>query len=174
MVTFSLATIAVGLCVVAAVWMIGIATWVFMTHARRHVEFEELIDYGSGATLRQVFLYYRSMIFWLGWFFLLFALSVVLLEAAGYVDLFAEGYVGPLGVLTFAFDLALRGAFFDVMEHFKLAVTAVEMNRNNWWFVVYCFVFRMFYSLALFRILMSFAWIYGKIRMVRRERQNFR
>jgi hypothetical protein len=57
------------------------------------------------------------------------------------------------------------------MEHFNLGISTVFMNRKSLWFVWYCFIFRMFYALALIKILLSFVWIYGKIRMAR---QSFR
>jgi len=61
----------------------------------------------------------------------------------------------------------LRGGFFDIMQHFNLSVTPVQMNRQAPWFVWYAFVFRMFYGLTMMKILFSFIWIYGKIRMAR-------
>jgi hypothetical protein len=53
------------------------------------------------------------------------------------------------------------------MQHFDLHVTALHMNRGNPWFVWYAFVFRMFYGFTMFKILLSFFWIYGKIRIAR-------
>jgi hypothetical protein len=43
------------------------------------------------------------------------------------------------------------------------------MNTASPWFVIYAFVFRMYYSLSLIKILLSFAWIYGKIRKARQS-----
>ena len=42
-------------------------------------------------------------------------------------------------------------------------------NRKLFWFVTYCFVFRMFYALTLIRIVISFAWIWTKIRAARQS-----
>ena len=53
------------------------------------------------------------------------------------------------------------------MEHFDLGVSPISMNRKLFWFVIYAFVFRMFYAVTLIKIVISFVWIYGKIRMAR-------
>lgn len=77
--------------------------------------------------------------------------------------------------MLFALDLVLRGGFFDFMQHFDLRISHVWMNKKAWGFVWYAFVFRMFYGLTLLRILISFIWIYGKIRRARdaaRKLQN--
>ena len=79
---------------------------------------------------------------------------------------------GPIAVSFFALDLVARGAFFDVMEHFDLAVTHLHMNRAARGFVWYCFAFRMYYGLTLLRIAVSFVWIWTKISAARRGQRT--
>ena len=78
----------------------------------------------------------------------------------------------PIAVSLFTLDLVLRGGFFDFMQHFDMSLSHIYMNRQVRGFVWYAFIFRMFYGLTMFKILLSFLWIYGKIsvnRDLRRE-----
>jgi len=103
-------------------------------------------------------------------FYVLFTISCLLLQAEGHL-IFSDGkepiHAGPIAASLFTIDLVLRGGFFDIMEHFDLGVSPIAMNRKLFWFVIYAFVFRMFYAVTLIKILLSFVWIYGKIRMAR-------
>lgn len=163
-------TFPVGFAIFNAVAMTIIATLVFLFHDRKREDIEQWIDYGFSAhTLRQVLIYYRGMAFFMMFFYVLFVLSIYLLQLAGYHELFVGGEAGPFSVAFFALDLVVRGALFDFMQHWDLTLSPIHMNRShNFWFVFYCFVFRMFYALALFRMLTSFVWIYTKIRLIRR------
>ena len=159
----------VGFAIFLAVAMAIVAALVFLFHERKHEDIAQWVDYGfSAATLRQVILYYRGMAFSMAVFFVLFILSILFLQLGGYSKLFTVGEAGPFGIFFFALDLVVRGALFDFMQHWDLSLSPLHMNRANFWFVLYSFVFRMFYALALMRILMSFAWIYTKIRLIRR------
>lgn len=151
--------------------MIGTSVFILFYHDRKHVEIDQVVDFSfSGDNLRNAFLYYRFMSVSMLVFYVLFTISCLFLQSDGYL-LFSEGgqplRVGPIGTSMFAFDLVLRGGFFDVMEHFDLRVTSLFLNKKAFWFVWYSFVFRMFYSLTLIKMFISFAWIYGKIRLVR-------
>ena len=106
-------------------------------------------------------------------FYILFVVSCLLLQAEG-KEIFvnARGQAvsgGPIATAFFALDLVLRGGFFDIMEHFELSVSAVYMNRAKRWFVLYCFVFRMYYGLTLIRIAVSFVWIWAKLYAARKQ-----
>jgi hypothetical protein len=157
--------IALGLTVA----MIAATVFLIFYHDRKHEEIDQWVDFAfSREGLRHALGYYRFIAVWMLVFYVLFSCSCLILQAEGY-RLFAEGdqpvQAGPLGVLLFTLDLVLRGGFFDFMQHFDLHVTALHLNRANPWFVWYAFVFRMFYGLTMFKILFSFVWIYGKIRI---------
>ena len=74
----------------------------------------------------------------------------------------------------FTLDLVLRGGFFDFMQHFDMTLSHITMNREVRGFVWYSFLFRMFYGLTMFKILLSFLWIYGKISVNREVRRRVR
>jgi hypothetical protein len=154
-----------------AVLMIAASVFILFYHDRKHDELDQWVDFAfSREKWRNALLYYRFMAVSMLVFYVLFTISCLLLQAEGY-QLFSNGRepvrAGPIGTSLFAIDLVLRGGFFDIMEHFDLGVTTVLMNRKSLWFVWYAFVFRMFYALTLIKILISFVWIYGKIRMAR-------
>lgn len=161
--------IAAGLALAMAT--VAILTWFF--HDSKHRDLDSWIAYGfSRDTLRHVLIYYRSMFISMLVFYVLFVLSCLVLQADGH-ELFRNGAslteAGPFGTAFFALDLLLRGGFFDIMEHFNLSTTALEMNRASPWFVVYCFVFRMYYGLTLIRLAFSFAWIWARIYSARKK-----
>lgn len=146
--------------------MIGSAVFVFFFHDRRHEDIEQWVDFAFSAhMLGRMLVYYRAIGVLMGVFFVLFVLNLVQLQDVSGVRLFAEGQGSLLAITMFAFDLVLRGALFDWMEHFDWSVSPLSMNRETFWLVIYAFVFRMFYALTLLKILVSFAWIRGKIRL---------
>jgi hypothetical protein len=154
-----------------SVLMIGTSIFILFYHDRKHVEIDQVVDYSfSRDNLRRALLYYRFMSVSMLVVYVLFTISCLLLQSDGYL-LFSDAgqpvRAGPIGTSMFAFDLVLRGGFFDVMEHFDLRVTALHLNKKAFWFVWYSFVFRMFFSLTLIKMFISFAWIYGKIRVMR-------
>ncbi len=167
-------SIPVILCIALTIAMSVAAVWTWFYHDSKHRDLDSWIEYGfSRDTLRHVLIYYRSMGISMLVFYILFVLSCLLLEAEG-KEIFvnARGQPvdgGPIATAFFALDLVLRGGFFDIMEHFELAVTAVYMNRTLRWFVLYCFVFRMYYGLTLIRIAVSFVWIWAKLYAVRKQ-----
>ncbi|MEW5965294.1 MAG: hypothetical protein AB1749_17275 [Pseudomonadota bacterium] len=164
--------LAIGLSIAMAV--VAFFTWFY--HDTKHRELDSWVEFGfSRDTLRHALLYYRSMGISMLVFYVLFVVNCLLLQADGY-PIFALGKetvsAGPVGVAFFALDLVLRGGFFDIMEHFDLAVTAFGMNRAMRWFVWYCFVFRMYYGLTLIRIAVSFVWIWTKIQAARKKTET--
>jgi len=151
--------------------MIGTSVFILFYHDRKHSEIDQVVDFSfNRETLRSTLSYYRFMAISMLVFYVLFTITCLLLQADGYL-VFADGKEairgGPIATSLFALDLVLRGALFDVMEHFEIHVTTLQMNRKSFWFVWHCFVFRMYFGLALLKILFSFAWIYGKITMAR-------
>ncbi len=155
----------------------AIVTWFF--HDRKHHELDQWVDYGfSRETLRHALLYYRFMGISMLVFLVLFVVSCLLLQGDGH-QLFTDQrrggnpvQGGPITISFFALDLMLRGAFFDIMEHFDLSITHLHMNRTSRGFVWYCFVFRTYYGLTLLRILVSFVWIWTKITAARKGQQT--
>lgn len=168
---------AVLLALALALALAGTSVFIVFSHDRKHQELDRWVAFSfSRETLRSGLSYYRFMALSMIVYYVLFTASCLLLQAEGH-RLFAHGdepsFAGPIGTSLFALDLMLRGALFDVMEHFGLGVTPLLMNRRLPWFVWYAFIFRMFYSLTLMKILFSFVWIYGKIRMARQlQRQS--
>lgn len=161
------------ICLGLAVAMIAATVFIVFYHDRKHEELDQWVDFAfSRDGLRHALGYYRFMAVCMLVFYVLFTCSCVVLQAEGFV-LFSDGdaliVASPLGILLFALDLVLRGGFFDFMQHFDLHVTALHLNRGNPWFVWYSFVFRMFYGFTMFKILFSFVWIYGKIRIARQD-----
>lgn len=160
---------AIGLA--ATMLIVSVFTWFY--HDSKHRDLDSWIAYGfSGDTLRHALIYYRSMGISMLVFYVLFVVSCLMLQSDGYV-LFTDGKAptvgGPIGTSFFALDLVFRGGFFDIMEHFDLRMTGLHMNRSARWFVWYSFVFRMYYGLVLIRILVSFVWIWTRIRMARQK-----
>lgn len=151
--------------------MISAVIFILFYHDSKHEELDRWVDFSfSGSTLRQALGYYRFMAVSMLFFYVLFTLSCLFLQHDGHM-IFSNGkhpvYGGPISVSLFALDLVCRGGFFDVMEHFDLRITTLLINKGAIWFWIYSFIFRIFYSLTLIKILISFAWIYGKIRIAR-------
>ncbi len=167
-------TIPVIFCIALTIAMTAAAVWTWFYHDSKHRDLNSWIAYGfSRETLRHVLIYYRSMGISMLVFYILFVLSCLLLQAEG-KEIFvnARGQPvsgGPIATAFFALDLVLRGGFFDIMEHFELAVSAVYMNRAMRWFVWYSFVFRIYYGLTLIRIAVSFIWIWARLYAVRKQ-----
>jgi preprotein translocase subunit SecG len=157
--------------IVLAIVMIATVIFIIFYHDSKHEEIDRWVDFSfSGNTLRQAFGYYRFMAVSMLFFYVLFTFSCLLLQSDGY-QIFSDGsqpvHGGPISVALFSLDLVLRGGFFDVMEHFDLRVGSLYINKGVTWFWIYSFIFRIFYGLTLIKILISFAWIYGKIRLAR-------
>lgn len=155
----------------AAMIVVAFLTWFY--HDTKHRDLDSWVQYGfSVETLRHAILYYRSMGISMLVFYVLFTVSCLMLQSDGFeLFTYADGRTvtaSPIGTAMFTMDLVLRGGFFDVMEHFELSTSPILMNRANGWFVVYCFVFRIYYALTLMRILVSFVWIWVRIRRARR------
>jgi len=150
--------------------MIFAAVSVVFFHDRKSTDIAQLIDYSfSTQVLKCVILYYRGFVMLMLLFFITFSVSLFALQRGAGVVLFAEGSATLLGMMLFAFDLMARGALFDWMEHFDWRLTPLHMNRELFWFVLYAFVFRMFYAVTLLRIVFSFAWLYRKISLAKKD-----
>ena len=152
--------------------MVGTVIFIIFYHDTKHDEIEGWVDFSfSGNTLRQALGYYRFMAVSMLFFYVLFTCSCLYLQYEGY-KIFSDGkqavYGGPIATSLFSVDLVFRGGFFDVMEHFDLRIGSLYINKGSVWFWIYSFVFRIFYGLTLIKIVISFAWIYGKIRLARR------
>jgi hypothetical protein len=176
MLALSHMTVPVLLALGLAVAMVGATVFIIFYHDRKHDELDRWVDFAfSGERLRHALMYYRFMAVSMLVFYVLFTISCLLLQADGHA-IFAHGgepvFAGPIGTSLFALDLVLRGAFFDIMEHFDLGVTATGMNRKAFWFIWYAFIFRMYYGVTLIKILVSFVWIYGKSRMAHQKHQS--
>jgi len=159
--------------VVISAMMIGTVIFILFYHDSKHEELDRWVDFSfSGNTLRQALGYYRFMAVSMLFFYVLFTCSCLYLQYDGF-KVFSDGkqpvFGGPISVALFSLDLVLRGGFFDVMEHFDLRLTTLFINKQYMWFWIYSFIFRIFYALTLIKILISFAWIYGKIRIARRQ-----
>ena len=151
--------------------MVGTLVFIIFYHDSKHEELDRWVDFSfSGATLRQALGYYRFMAVSMLFFYVLFTLSCLYLQHEGY-KIFSDGkkpvFGGPISVALFSLDLVLRGGFFDVMEHFELRITTLYINKGAVFFWIYSFIFRIFFGLTLIKILISFAWIYRKIRIAR-------
>jgi hypothetical protein len=176
MLALSNMTFAVLLAVGLAVTMIVATVFIIFYHDRKHDELDQWVDFAfSRERLGHALRYYRFMAVSMLVFYVLFTISCLLLQAEGH-QIFADGkepvFAGPISTSLFALDLVLRGAFFDIMEHFDLGVAPVGMNRKAFWFIWYAFIFRMYYGVALIKILVSFVWIYGKITMAHQKHQD--
>lgn len=152
-----------------ALAMIVVAFFTWFYHDTKHRDLDSWVQYGfSVDTLRHAVRYYRSMGISMVVFYVLFTISCLMLQSSGHsLFVYRNGQpvtAGPVGAAMFSLDLVLRGGFFDIMEHFDLSSSPILMNRANYWFVIYCFVFRIYYALTLMRILVSFVWIWVRIK----------
>ena len=162
-------SVSVLMALVMSVFLTGTASFIFFYHDRKYEDLDQWIDYSfSRDTLKHVLLYYRFIAISMLIFYVLFVINLLLLQSDG-IEIYKEGRHGIIASSFFALDLVTRGALFDVMEHWDLHLTPLSMNRSLFWFVVYCFVFRMFYALTLIRVIISFAWIWTKIRNARKQ-----
>ncbi len=169
--------VLVAMLLSAAMAIVAFITWFY--HDQKHRDLESWVQFGfSRDTLRHALLYYRFMGISMLVFYILFVVNCLMLQGEGH-QLFVSARRGtelvsggPIGVSFFALDLVLRGGFFDIMEHFELAITQFHMNRGLRWFVWYCFIFRIYYGLTLLRIVVSFVWIWTKISAVRRSQHG--
>ena len=157
--------------IVLALLMIATVIFINYYHDTKHDEIDRWIDFSfSTNSFRQAFGYYRFMAISMLFFYILFTCSCLLLQWDDF-KIFSDGSKpvvgGPISVALFSLDLVFRGGFFDVMEHFDLRLGSLHINKGSMWFWIYSFVFRIFYGLTLIKILISFAWIYGKIRLAR-------
>ncbi len=165
--------LSVLVAIVISVMMIAAVIFIIFYHDSKHDEIDRWVDFSfSGNTLRQALGYYRFMAVSMLFFYILFTCSCLYLQHEEFM-IFANQarqpvYGGPIATSLFALDLVFRGGFFDVMEHFDLRLTTLYINKGSMWFWIYSFVFRIFYGLTLIKIVISFAWIYGKIRLARR------
>ena len=169
MLVFANTPVAVLIALGISVAMIATTIFIIFYHDTKHDELESWVEFSfSGDGLRQVFGYYRFMAVSMLIFYVLFTCSCLLLQANGYL-LFSDGKQpvvgGPIATSLFSLDLVLRGGFFDIMEHFELRIGSLYINKGAVWFWIYSFIFRMFYGLTLIKMIISFAWIYGKIRI---------
>lgn len=162
-------SLSVLMALVMSLFLSSTAMFIFFYHDRKYEDLDQWIDYGfSRETLKHVLIYYRFIAISMLVFYVLFTVNLLLFQSEG-IDIYVEGRHGIIASAFFAFDLVTRGAFFDVMEHWDLHLTPLHMNRKLFWFVTYCFVFRMFYALTLIRVVISFAWIWTKIRAARKQ-----
>lgn len=158
--------------------MIGLASYILFQHDANHEKFENWVDFSFTAdSLGRAFDYYRFMAVSMLFTYVAFTISAVWLQWDGFA-LFAEGgqpvRASPIAVALFSMDLVLRGGFFDFMQHFDMTLSHVGMNRQSRSFVWYCFLFRMFYGLTMFKILFSFLWILVKVRINWQARRRAR
>ena len=159
--------------IVISAMMIGTVFFIIFYHDSKHDEIDRWVDFSfSGNTLRDALGYYRFMAVSMLFFYILFTCSCLYLQYDGFM-IFSNKvreplYGGPIATSLFALDLVCRGGFFDIMEHFDLRITSLYINKGSMWFWIYSFVFRIFYGLTLIKMVISFAWIYGKIRLARR------
>ena len=171
-------TISVVFALITAVAMVVIAGYILIQHDANHEKFEAWVDFSFTAdTLRRALDYYRFMAVSMLFTYVMFTLSAVWLQADGFALFTENGHVvkaSPIAVSLFTFDLVLRGGFFDFMQHFDMTLSHVYMNRQQRAFVWYAFAFRMFYGVTMFKILLSFLWIYGKISVNRDMRRRAR
>lgn len=166
-------SLSVGIAIGLSVAMVVVAFLTWFYHDTKHRDLDEWVQYGfSGDTLKYVIRYYQSMGISMLVFYILFVISCLALQSDGNIlfvtDDGEQVIAGPIGAAFFGLDLVLRGGFFDVMEHFEMRATTLLMDRSNGWFVLYCFVFRIYFALTLIRIAFSFAYIWVRIRQARR------
>ena len=167
-------SLSITFAIVLSIAMIIVAVLTWFYHDMKHRDLDSWVQYGfSVETLRHAVLYYRFMGISMLVFYVLFTVSCLMLQSAGYaLFVYPNGEpvaAGPVGAAMFTLDLVLRGGFFDIMEHFQLSASPLLMNRSNTWFVIYCCVFRIYYALTLMRILVSVIWIWVRIGRARRS-----
>ncbi|MEN2495009.1 MAG: hypothetical protein TECD_00922 [Hyphomicrobiaceae bacterium hypho_1] len=155
--------------IVLSVFMIGTLIFIIFYHDGKHEELDRWVDFSfSGNSFRKALTYYRFMAASMLLYYVLFTFSCIHLQSDG-CKIFSNGVEpvegGPFGIALFSLDLVFRGGFFDLMEHFDLRIGVLYINKGAVWFWIYSFVFRLFYGLTLIKILISFVWIYGKIRL---------
>ena len=171
------ASLAVTIAICIAVMIFACTVFIVYCHDRKHEELDQWVEFAfSRDSLRHVLKYYRGVAAPMLFIYVFFTCSLLMLQADGHA-LFADGLqqpvrAGPLSICFFALDLVLRGSFFDFMQHFDLHVSTLNMNRKLPSFVWYAFLFRMFYGLTMIKILLSFVWIYGKIRLARQAQRG--
>jgi len=164
---------SVVVAIVISAMMIGTVIFIIFYHDSKHEQIDRWVDFSfSGNTLRDALGYYRFMAVSMLFFYILFTCSCLYLQSEGFM-IFADMAMepvegGPIATSMFALDLVFRGGFFDIMEHFDLRITSLYINKGSMWFWIYSFVFRIFYGLTLIKMVISFAWIYGKIRLAKR------
>lgn len=171
-------TLSVLFAIATAVAMVVVGAYILFQHDANHEKFEAWVDFSfTTEALGRALDYYRVMAVSMLFTYVLFTLSTVWLQADGF-PIFAESgtpvKASPIAVSLFTLDLVLRGGFFDFMQHFDVALSHIHMNRKLRGYVWYSFLFRMFYGLTMFKILLSFLWIYGKIRVNREVRRRMR
>ena len=79
-------------------------------------------------------------------------------------NIFTSGEVSNGSVLMFTLDLVCRGLLFDVMEHFDLSFTTARMNRSNWVYLIFSFLFRLYVSLLILKAIIDNVSIYLRLR----------
>lgn len=171
-------TLSVLFAILTAVAMIVVAGYILFQHDANHEKFEAWVDFSfTSEALARALDYYRFMAVSMLFTYVLFTVSTVWLQWDGFALFKENGLVvkaSPIAVSMFTLDLVLRGGFFDFMQHFDMTLSHITMNREVRGFVWYSFLFRMFYGLTMFKILLSFLWIYGKISVNREVRRRVR
>jgi hypothetical protein len=72
-------------------------------------------------------------------------------------SVFNQPNASAIGVMLYQFDLMLRGALFDFMEHTQRSISPIRINQGATAFVYYTLLFRMFVAVyvisSLFRVI---------------------
>jgi hypothetical protein len=171
-------TLSVVFALITAAAMVALIGYILFQHDTNHEKFEAWVDFSfTSETLARALDYYRVMAVSMLFTYVMFTIATVWLQWDGF-QLFKENgtpvKASPIAVSLFTLDLVLRGGFFDFMQHFDVSLSHIQMNRQVRGYVWYAFIFRMFYGLTMFRILLSFLWIYGKISVNRDMRRRAR
>jgi hypothetical protein len=58
-------------------------------------------------------------------------------------------------VIWFMLDLTLRGAVFDIMDHFDIRIAQLKMNPSNFTVKMICFLYRTYVSFVLIALLVK-------------------
>ncbi len=61
-------------------------------------------------------------------------------------------------VAVYVLDMVLKGALFDVIEHFGLAFSPVVLNKANLAYMLYAFVLRHFFSFVVVSLIVRYAF----------------
>jgi tetratricopeptide (TPR) repeat protein len=101
--------------------------------------------------LERVFSFHLVALFFV---FITFTMSVTNLQDAHQKPFSTIG-VYSLEIYAFCAELALKGLLFDVVDHFKISLTKLEINHANTFFVWYSFLFRSYFSLMGVKIAVS-------------------